>query len=419
MSKKKVTGLRLGVKFAAVSALALVLAYGVFLLGSEVVLPWIVNTDWYVGVSHRRCYRAAERFRDDVVNRGLTMDEVLSDYEWNDPEFVYFLYEEDELDILRPGDDEALLEVPCADGTVYVCFFLSYEYHKQLARTICSLLGGACLFLVILPYIYRVIGRVGRLSRDMEILAGGDLGHRVTVSGRDELAQLGQNMEEMRLSILGQMDREREAVRANSRLITALSHDLRTPLTKLTGYLEILQYDKCPQEERADYISRAKEKAQQLRDMSDELFRYFQVTQEPAAAQAQTVHGPTLLTQMLGEQCIDLQSRGLKIALPDIQGDWETRLCPEDIVRVFDNLFSNLAKYADPAREIRISWTETAETFTLTLENAVRKDGGTAEHRGFGVAAAQALMARNGGSLEARPADGRYRSVLCFPKLAR
>lgn len=418
MSKKKGTGFRLGVKFAAVSTFALVLGYTVFLLGSEVILPWIVDTDWYVELSYRRCRGAAERFRDDVARQGLTMDEVAYEYEWDDPEFVYFLYE-DEQDI---GSDflDATLEVPCADGTVYVCFFLSYEYHKTLARTICVILGGACLFLVILPYIYRIIARVARLSRDMEILAGGDLGHQVTVSGRDELAQLGQNMEEMRLSILGKIDREREAVRANSRLITALSHDLRTPLTKLTGYLEILQYDKCPPEERDGYLVRAREKAEQLREMSDELFRYFQITQEPAGvAQPQVVSGPTLLTQMLGEQCIDLQGRGLKVALPDIQGDWEAKLCPEDILRVFDNLFSNLGKYADPAQEIRLSWTETEETFTLVLENAIRKDGGTAEHRGFGVAAAQALMARNGGSLEAQAEGGRYRSTLCFPKFSQ
>lgn len=406
----------MGTKFAAVSTAAAVLAYAVFLLGSEVILPWVVNTDWYIGISHQRCEAEAQRFRDNAVRWGLTVEEVLDfDYVWDDPEFIYFTYEESGY----PGGQDAEMEIPCVDGTAYVCFFLSYEYHQTMTRVISMILGGVCLLLVILPYSFRIIRRIGRLSRDMEVLAGGDLSHQVTASGRDELAQLGQNMEEMRLSILEQMDREREAVRSNSQLITALSHDLRTPLTKLTGYLEILQYDKCPQEERDAYLARAREKAGQLRDMSDELFRYFQVAQEPvSAAPSQTVSGPMLLNQILGEQCMDLQARGMKIALPDIQGEWQTRLCPEDILRVFDNLFSNILKYADPAQEIHLSWTETAESFILTLDNAIRTDGAAEERRGFGLSAAQALMARSGGSLEVQTVNGRYRSILRFAKLS-
>lgn len=405
---------RLGMKFTAVSTVALLLAYAVFLLGSEVVLPWVIDTDWYIKISHQRCEAEAQRFRDNAVRWGLTVDEVLDfDYVWDNPEFVYFTYEE-------PGyldGEDAEVEIPCEDGTAYVCFFLSYEYHQTMTRVISTLLGFACLLLIILPYIYRIIQRVGKLSRDMEILAGGDLDHQVTASGRDELARLGQSMEEMRLSILDQISREREAVQSNTQLITALSHDLRTPLTKLTGYLEILQYDKCPQEERVAYLSRAREKAGQLRDMSDELFRYFQVAQEPAAlSKPQALSGPVLLSQVLGEQCMDLQAQGLNIAMPGIQGGWQAMLRPEDIVRVFDNLFSNLRKYADPAQEIHLSWAEETETFILTIENAIRADGAAEESRGFGLPTARMLMARNGGSLEYADSGGRWRTTLRFPK---
>lgn len=415
MNRKKGWGFRLGTKFAAVSAAAAVLAYAVFLLGSEVVLPWVVDTRWYIEISHQRCEKEALRFRDNAVRWGLTVEEVLDfDYVWDDPEFIYFTYEE-------PGHaeaDEAMVEVPCVDGTAYVTFFMSYEYHESMTRVISAVLGFICVLLIVFPYICRIIRRVGKLSRDMEILAGGDLNYQVAVSGRDELAQLGRSMEEMRLSVLEQIGREREAVQANTQLITALSHDLRTLLTKLTGYLEILQYGKCPPEERSAYLERAREKAGQLREMSDELFRYFQVAQEPAArSKPQALSGPVLLGQILGEQCLDLQAQGLSIAVPDIQGSWQAMLRPEDMVRVFDNLFSNLRKYADPAQEIRMSWAEEGETFILTLDNAVRTGGSEAESRGFGLPTARMLMARNGGSLEYAGYEGRWRTTLRFPKL--
>lgn len=120
------------------------------------------------------------------------------------------------------------------------------------------------------------------------------------------MAELGRSIEEMRLAVLEQMKRENEAILANSRLITSLSHDLRTPLTKLMGYLDILRLDRCRDEEqRAEYLRRASDKALQMRALSDEMFRHFQVGDPPEPEEGkEMVSGPVFLGQLLCDNAL-------------------------------------------------------------------------------------------------------------------
>ena len=220
----------------------------------------------------------------------------------------------------------------------------------------------------------------------------------------------------MRLSVLEQMERETEAVSANNLLITSLSHDLRTPLTKLMGYLELLQYKKDQSdEERRMYLQKTIEKAGQIRDMTDEMFQHFEV--RPAENQELApVSGAVFLGQLISEQCWDLQAEGFNIQPPVMDGSYLLQVRVEDIKRVFDNVFSNLKKYADPHSPIRISTGQTEEEIWISLENHIRKSLGT-ESRGIGVPTMQMLMAQNNGRLEARQEAEVYYSTLWFQKL--
>ena len=82
----------------------------------------------------------------------------------------------------------------------------------------------------------------------------------------------------MRLSIIQKHQREKEAWDANSQLVTSMSHDIRTPLTSMIGYLDIIKSEKYQSAEELErYISSCREKAFQLKELSDKLFQYFLV----------------------------------------------------------------------------------------------------------------------------------------------
>ena len=407
---------RLGLKFIGVAALALTAALALRALLYDTVLPGWLQSPGFEAYWYDRYGDTAADFQSYVSARGMTVQEALRDTAWTRQHPQVDLYLESPTTL-----DTQLLEnyggevVACADGLLYAYPMPAYLYYDSACRILSLLAAALCFFLILTPYTALLIRRITKLSRDMQVLAGGDLTYQVVSNGRDELAELGRSIEAMRLAVLEQMERENQAVRANSRLITSLSHDLRTTLTKLMGYLDILRHGKYRDEaQREEYLDRAADKALQMRALSDEMFRHFQVG-EGSASERELVSGPVFLGQLLSEQCFDLVEAGFSIRPPVVEGDHWLYVRTEDICRVFDNLFANLKKYADPVRPIRLAVWEEEREVVVELENRVGK-GGSADSRGIGLPTVRALLERNGGSMEILHLGLRYRTTVRLPK---
>lgn len=397
---------RLGLKFTSVAALALVLAFAVYLLLYEGVIWWLLNSanlKWKDAGA-----RAVESFQEYVTERGLTTDEAVRDVNWESQYRSMYLY-------LTPIPDDSIPEtiepliIFCSDGELLAYPYPSIAHYDSLGQLAALLISAVCFFAILTPYTYRIIRRITDLSREMEVLTGGNLSYHIESRGKDEIAELGQNLEQMRLSVLSQMTREAEAVSANRKLVTSLSHDLRTPLAKLTGYLEILRYRKYRDRAEAErYLKNAAENAEQLKRLSDELFRSFQVQEcAPLAEEEKSAYGAILLSQLLGELCFDLQGAGLDAQPPEIAYDFTLMIPTLDLKRVFDNLFSNIRKYADHTKPVTVSVSALKGEVCVTLVNSIGLRSST-DSCGIGLPTVRALLARNGGRLETEEADEQY-----------
>ena len=442
---------RLGSKLVGVSLLGLVLAFAIFWLVENAAIPWLLYSGQFAGFWQSRNEKAVQAYQDYVTEKNLTVRQVLENRDGQMDElssgFCTVMVGTPEIEVSAPADSvddtvgysvtwvgltgvesvpsssvEMVMEmhqIQCADGVVYVSAApaaLRYEWLGRAAGLLLALLGFC---MVVVPCIVRLLRRIGALSREAGILMTGDLEHSIRVTGRDELSGLGEDIERLRRSVLERIQGEREAVAANSRLITSLSHDLRTPLTKLTGYLDILTYGKYrTQEERDAFLRMASEKAEQLKVLTDQMFAGAQVNapQAPLEPEPEVVDGAALLGQLLAEQCADLCREGFDVQPPVFERDFRLYLRTADTVRIFDNLFSNLRKYADPSSAIRILLEDGPETVTLRLTNRVRALPDRADSHGVGVPTMRELMERDGGALEVSQSGETYTSSLTFPK---
>ena len=133
--------------------------------------------------------------------------------------------------------------------------------------------GGVVFLALMLLYNSRVTSSISRLARQVRQVSQGDLTLEITPSSQDEIGDLAEDVDAMRLSIMDKLQREETAWRANTELITAISHDVRTPLTTLMGYLDILgENDNLTPVQQQEYLSVCRQKAEKLRTLTNELF---------------------------------------------------------------------------------------------------------------------------------------------------
>lgn len=241
------------------------------------------------------------------------------------------------------------------------------------------------LLAVILLVVIMILGMrkpvryIGRLKAECEILGSGDLDYQVTVQGKNELSLLARGLDNMRIALRESNEKEAELTAANRRMITEMSHDLRTPLTSLLIYTEILGKEavKDPQQ-LMEYVRKIEKKARQIKRLSDNIFEYALITEETEAKLGEPQTLWTLFYDPLSEMTAYLEERGYTVELqPDDDSDSDgrqIRVNEEYINRIMDNIVSNIEKYADKSMPVRTEVVYTEEYGGLAFQNGTACD---------------------------------------------
>ena len=288
-----------------------------------------------------------------------------------------------------------------ADGIYHIAIGDSSQVREDTLNRILAVILGAVSFLgVMLWYVRRLTRRVIRLSREADVIGDGDLEAPITLQGEDELAQLAHEVDSMRHSVIARMSGERKAWEANSELITAISHDIRTPMTALIGYLDLLNEDGFQNPERSGrFAASAYQKAMELKDLTDELFRYFLVFgRVQVEMNKEELDGALLLEQLLGEAQFDLSDAGFLIQRQDFEGACSIYADPLYLKRVLDNLVSNLKKYADKSQPVVFLTQLQNGVLSVCLSNTVRRDLNLVESTKIGLRTCEKIMQAMDGS---------------------
>ena len=304
-----------------------------------------------------------------------------------------------------------------SDGSFSVVIYEASEtLIRQIVQFSSLFLGCLVFFAVMLLYDQRVTRAIQTLSRQVRQVSQGDLDRQILSSRRDELGQLALDVDHMRLSIIEKLQREEAALQANSKLITAISHDVRTPLTALMGYLELMDDEDIPLEERMGYLQVCKNNAQRLKGLTDELFGFFLVFGNNDISQKiEEFDAAMLLEQILFEQEMALTQQGFDVRTV---GELPTGLLRVDlshIRRVFDNLFSNVSKYADQAQPIAILKESGNGTLRITISNAIPQHQSRAESNRIGLQTCQKLVQNMGGEFRKTQTADSFTAEVILP----
>lgn len=327
-----------------------------------------------------------------------------------DPFFDQMIDEEGDLGITEDTDGN-MYHVLFANG-IHSVAVVDYSLATGTdAIIIWSVIASILIFFVILLLYYHNQTRaIVSLSREVETVSGGDLTASIGSDRGDEIGMLACDVDAMRDTILRKMDEEQKAWQANSDLLTSMTHDIRTPLTTLLGYMELLSADSenlTP--EQKDYIRVCTSKAEQIKGLSDKLFLYFWAFNrvEPET-ELETVEAGLLFEQLMADYIPAMEAAGIhmEVDLTAIAPTDTVRIRAESIRRVTDNIFDNLVKYADRRDPVTVTAIREDTSLTVVFRNtAARKSDKTSSTR-IGVKTCVNMMKTMDGSFETET-DGR------------
>lgn len=303
-------------------------------------------------------------------------------------------------------------------GKSAIYYFADEAFYVWMSA-VSGVLAFVVFSLCFIALVHRKLRVIQRLKRELDILAGGDLEYAVTVHGRDELGELAAGIDNMRRSILSHQRAEEEIRAANSQLVTAMSHDLRTPLTSLMAYLELLDREKVSDEDQKKHLIRQSlSKAQSIKDMADKLFEYFLVyTSEWEQPELERVDADEVIGQFWHEYAFALESKGytVRMTLEPLDGGIDIKT--ELLQRAFDNLYANLLRYADPSQPVEIACRREGDAVLLRVSNAVSSQVNKRQSTNIGLNTCRRILSMHNGSFEANEQAGRFEVKLSLPLL--
>lgn len=249
--------------------------------------------------------------------------------------------------------------------------FLSLAASSDLVMVLGYVLLGIVIFAVTFLLLQeRSVAYISKISDAMQHISEGDLATRVEVLGDDEFSSMAENLNKMAEEIRNLMDREREAERSKNELITNVAHDLRTPLTSIIGYLELLSgKTELPEEIRKKYTDIAYSKAKRLEKLIEDLFGFTKLNYGKISMHIAKVDIVKLLSQLLEEAYPNFMDKGLSY---ELQSDVPAKLIMADgnlLARLFDNLINNAIKYGADGKRVIVKVHAQGESVIVTVTN--------------------------------------------------
>ncbi len=253
------------------------------------------------------------------------------------------------------------------EGSLEVVF-----YQPGPVITLLYVLAGIATFSVAFLVLQKKsMDYITRLSTAIQNISEGDLNTTVDVVGDDEFSAMAANLNKMVEDIRRLMDKERESERTKNELITNIAHDLRTPLTSIIGYLELLSgpNSNMSAEMEKKYINITYTKAKRLEKLIEDLFGFTKLNYGKVSMKVTKVDIVKLLSQLLEEFYPNFMDKDLAY---ELQSNVPAKIINADgnlLARLFDNLINNAIKYGAEGKRIVVKIHAAESTVTVSVTN--------------------------------------------------
>ncbi|NKF07369.1 HAMP domain-containing histidine kinase [Clostridium gasigenes] len=228
---------------------------------------------------------------------------------------------------------------------------------------------GVTSFILFTLYIVGKLGYLNEIMEGVNKIKDGDLNYKIEVKGNDEFTVLAENINDMGSGLENSIEERLKSERMKSELITNVSHDLKTPLTSILNYVDLLKKEDVMPEHLNDYIEILDQKSKRLKVLIEDLFEAAKATSGTVELNIEKIQLNQLLTQSIAEMEGKVTEANLDMKVNFPENKIYINADGKKLFRVFENLISNIVKYSLKGTRVYIDLYTNEEYAYVTFKN--------------------------------------------------
>jgi signal transduction histidine kinase len=248
-------------------------------------------------------------------------------------------------------------------GVKVILIVIGYPALVALTFFIFPLTIGAAAWLAL-----KKVKEFNIIKEGVRKVKDGDIHHKLDISGNGEFAKLAADLNSITDGLHKAVENEIKSERLKTELITNVSHDIRTPLTSIITYVDLLKNEK-DQIKISEYLEIIDQKAQRLKVLTDDLFEAAKASSGNIAVNFEKIDLVSLITQGLGELDDKIQDSKLEFKMSYPENKVYIKADGKLLWRAIENLLSNIFKYALTGSRVYIDIIDFGPDVLLIIKN--------------------------------------------------
>ena len=323
-----------------------------------------------------------------------------------------------------------ILAIVCIVANVFMMIFAINDYNILIAMIASVVTIGGFAY-----YVLKKLSYLSYIMDGTQRIKNGDIHHKLQLIGEDNFTTLADNINNIRDGLDKAIDSQLRSERMKSELITNVSHDLKTPLTSIINYIELIKKEEnITPEYLKDYVNVLDSKSKRLKVLIEDLFEASKASSGNIELNMEKIDIIQLLRQSIGELEEKLSEANLDLKINVPEEKVYVRADGRRLYRVLENLLSNISKYSLPNTRVYIDITEVEGRVKLIMKNISSyelnfdpeeimerfkraDDSRNTEGSGLGLAIARDLVKLQGGEFAIDIDGDLFKSIIEFDSI--
>lgn len=250
----------------------------------------------------------------------------------------------------------------------FITIVAAGNYETETVFLVQLLMIGVVLLIV--AYINRTVRKLSVIIEGVKRIRGGDLTYQIPTDGKqNHLNQLTWDINCLSEGLERAVDDMLRSERLKTELISNVSHDIKTPLTSIITYVDLLKREEVQPEKAKEYVEVLDQKSQRLKILTDDLFEAAKASSGAMAAEITKIDIGALVCQAAGEFSEKFEKSELELKNSVQDNIWFVQADGRLAWRIVENLFANVTKYAQPNSRVYVDAEQKEQMIEIVVKN--------------------------------------------------